>query len=128
MLHDSPNQTRLIAKVIRELLASQSYGTLADLTSAVKARCARLRLKVSPDTLNGAYVLIASNTALVTAEVVEDESPVSLPPPDLKAAEEQQLYREIMARYASEQLPVPSPGETGPGRPDDFPDLVLVRS
>lgn len=65
MMHDAPNQTRLIARLVREALASQRFETMADLTDAVKTRAARLRIRVSPDAVGDAYRLIASNTVLV---------------------------------------------------------------
>jgi len=74
MLHSTKNQARLLARVVWDLLKSERYTCLADLTADVKSRCARLRLRVTADDLNAAYTLIESNAALVV-------DPVSAPPP-----------------------------------------------
>lgn len=65
MRHRTQNQTRLVTRIIRDVLHGEPFETLADLTDAVKARCARLRVDVTPDDLNAAYALIVSNTPLV---------------------------------------------------------------
>jgi hypothetical protein len=128
MLHDSPNQTRLIAKVIREVMATGSYSTLSDLTAAVKTRCARLRLRATADTINGAYTLIASNTALVHEERPRLE-PTAIDPPALKHREAAAILRRLGVfvgggRLSSARAAAPS----SPDAPEDFPSLVEVRS
>lgn len=58
-------KTRLIARVIRELLKAETYETLADLTDALKCRCVRLHVAWTDDDINAAYRLIDSNTHLI---------------------------------------------------------------
>jgi hypothetical protein len=58
-------QTRLIARLVRCLLAEQRFDTLADLTDALKSRCARLRVPVSNDDISTAYHWLATSGALV---------------------------------------------------------------
>lgn len=55
---------RILAKIVRELLTHEQFETLADLTDALKCRCARLRVRWTPAEIAAAYRLIASNTAL----------------------------------------------------------------
>jgi hypothetical protein len=59
-------ETRLLAKLIRELLNAESYEHGADLTDALKARCSRLRIRWTNDGLNDAFRLVESNRPLVT--------------------------------------------------------------
>jgi hypothetical protein len=61
--HDE-HHVRLLARVVRSLLASEHFDSLADLTDALKFRCARLHIRWTNEDLNGAYRLIASNTPL----------------------------------------------------------------
>ena len=62
------HRARLLAKVVRELLTTEGpFASLADLTDALKARCARLKIGWTNDAINDAYRLIDSNTPLVPA-------------------------------------------------------------
>jgi hypothetical protein len=58
------HHVRLIARLVRTLLASEHFDSLADLTDALKFRCAQLRIRWTNDDINAAYALIASNTPL----------------------------------------------------------------
>jgi head-tail adaptor len=62
--HTNDDHGRLIARIVRTLLASEHFDSLADLTEALKCRCARLRIRWTNDDINAAYRLIASNTPL----------------------------------------------------------------
>jgi len=61
--------TMLVARVLRDVLASEPFDTLADLTDALKYRCARVRVKWTNDAISEAYRLVASNRPLVTRDV-----------------------------------------------------------
>jgi hypothetical protein len=56
---------RLLAKLVRVLLARENFETLADLTEALKVECARLKIRWTHDDLTEAYRLIESNRPLV---------------------------------------------------------------
>jgi hypothetical protein len=56
---------RLIARVVRTLLATEHFDSLADLTDALKFRLARLRIAWTHDDINSAYSMITSNTPLL---------------------------------------------------------------
>lgn len=58
---------RLLAKLVRQLLAEQSFETLSDLTDALKFKCARLRLSCQPDEVAAAFRFIESNRPLVAS-------------------------------------------------------------
>jgi hypothetical protein len=62
--HDHAAPSRLLARLIRSLLARESFETLADLTAALKDDCARLRIRWTPDDLSAAYRLIDAARAL----------------------------------------------------------------
>jgi len=66
LLHDYEDNSRLIAKLVREVLSTGPFETLADLTDAVKTRCARLRIPCTADDVSTAYRVIGSNRELVT--------------------------------------------------------------
>lgn len=58
--------SRLLAKLLREVLASDSFESLADLTDALKRRCGRLHVRWTNDAISNAFRLVGSNRALVT--------------------------------------------------------------
>lgn len=62
--HDFEARSRLLARIVRTLLASETFDSLPDLTEALKCRCARLRVTWTPDDITEAYRVIASNTTL----------------------------------------------------------------
>jgi hypothetical protein len=64
MEHEITTQSRLLARLVRVLLARENFETLADLTEALKGECARLRIRWTPDAISDAYRLIESNTPL----------------------------------------------------------------
>jgi hypothetical protein len=71
---DDGSRSRLLAKLIRELLATHEadeFETLADITEALKCRCARLRIGWTNDAISDALRLVASNVALPGARVLE---------------------------------------------------------
>jgi hypothetical protein len=55
---------RLLAKLVWELLKAEPFESLADLTDALKFRCARLNIPWTNDDINDAYALIETNTRL----------------------------------------------------------------
>jgi len=63
-MHEYADKSRLVAKIVRSVLATESFDSLADLTDAVKFRCANLRIGWTPDDINAAFRLVASNAPL----------------------------------------------------------------
>jgi hypothetical protein len=98
--HDEDRHARRIAVVVRDVLASASFDTLADLTEAVKARCASLRLKYSGDDISEAYRLIASNRALV-GHAPRLVPPPAEPEPAAPPAEERQQAKARVAELVA---------------------------
>jgi hypothetical protein len=62
-------KSRLLATLIRDMIRAESFASLADLTDALKFRCARLRIPWTPDDISAALQWVGSNRPLVTSEV-----------------------------------------------------------
>jgi hypothetical protein len=58
------SKSRLLAKLVRGLLAREKFEGLADLTEALKVECARLKIRWTTEDISEAYRLLASNRAL----------------------------------------------------------------
>ncbi len=63
-VHDFEPRSRLLARIVRTLLASETFDSLPDLTEALKCRCAQLRIKWTPDDITEAFRVVESNTPL----------------------------------------------------------------
>jgi hypothetical protein len=75
------SQARLLARLVRVLLARDHFDTLASLTDALKHECARLRIRASTDDITDAIRLIASNRALIgPLELDSRPGPEDVPP------------------------------------------------
>jgi hypothetical protein len=64
-LHDHETRTRLIARVLRDLMRNDGFETVADLKVALKAALRLLDIRYVPHELDDALSLVASNTQLV---------------------------------------------------------------
>jgi hypothetical protein len=66
--HDQRGPTeprgRLLARLVRILLARETFETLTDLTEALKCECARLKIRWTNDDISAGYRLIESNRPL----------------------------------------------------------------
>ena len=69
-LQNPEPKSRLLAKLVRELLQGETFDSLADLTDVLKFRCARLKIRWTPDDISEAFRLIETNTPLVRPRVV----------------------------------------------------------
>jgi hypothetical protein len=64
MTDDKNNQARQLAKLVRELVKTERYEYLADLTYDLRDRCRRLKLPCDDDAITHAYRLVNSNLPL----------------------------------------------------------------
>lgn len=64
--HPTDPNPRLLAKVLRSVLAVDTFESLADLTAVLKHRCARMRIPYSADAITEAYACVGSNAPLLT--------------------------------------------------------------
>ena len=62
---DHETQSRLLAKLLREVLREESFDNLADLADAVKTRCAKLKIPYPAAALSEAFAAVGSNHPLV---------------------------------------------------------------
>jgi hypothetical protein len=74
--HDHPPHSRLLARLVRVLLAREPCETLPDLTEALKVECARLRIRWTNDAIGDAYRLIESNSPLPGAAIRSHRQPM----------------------------------------------------
>lgn len=65
LMHDARNPSRLLAKLVRDLLRVEEFESYGDLTEALKCRCARLNIRWTNDAISDAYRMIASNRPLI---------------------------------------------------------------
>lgn len=71
--HDD-NRSRLLAKLVREILSSDAaaeFEDLGDVIEAVKHRCAKLRIPWTHDDLNAALRMVASNVPIPNGRVLD---------------------------------------------------------
>jgi len=69
---------RLLAKLLREMLAAERFSSDADVKDALKYRCARLKIPYDAETVHRAMDLVASTRDLSTP----DPRPPHETPPD----------------------------------------------
>ena len=102
----NPDEThaRLLARLVRELLRTGGpFASLADLTDALKVRCARLRISWTNEAIEAAYRLIDSNTDLVA-------EPLRLvrPAPDLRPPLSREEARAMLDHLRTAAKPMPT--------------------
>lgn len=122
---DHETQTRVILRVIWELLKEQRFANVGDFADVLKFRLAKLKVKWNAEHLTRAFARISSHTSIVPKSkptVVEREQS---PQPTIQPEEWQRMYEAVMARYAAEH-PV-TEIQAPMGQPEDFPSLVVVR-
>ena len=73
--HLAADPVRVLAKILRDVLAAETFTSDVDVKDALKSRCARLRVPYDAATIDRALALVASNRALSTPE------PPAAPPP-----------------------------------------------
>jgi len=125
MTHDHETKSRLLAKIVRNVLARESFDSLADLTDALKFECSRLKIPYTPQDISQAFAMIESNKALVSdptfglervrtgKESPREETIIGL-------AEASKIYAECKARCSSAAHRSDAPA------PEHFPRLMRV--
>jgi len=76
--HDIDSRPRLLAKVLRDLLATETCATYADLVDTLKARLARMRIGWTKDDLARAFDLVGSNRQVVDAATPRPTQPAAV--------------------------------------------------
>lgn len=89
-------RSRLIARILRDVLAAESFESLPDLLDALKFRLARLRVPWTNDECNDAMAWIATNRPLLVERREERRVEQIEPPPDLPRAAAKRRYDELL--------------------------------
>jgi hypothetical protein len=123
-MHDSPSTKRLIAAVIRDVLATQRYEQFADFRDALRRRLAKLKIAYVEADFDHAITVVASNTEL---------SPLSLPvgrkvteappPPEISAIQAAELLARLGVNVRGGRL---QPTRAKSGKPDGVDGFELV--
>ena len=95
---------RLIAKVLRDLVATTRFACYADLKPALRARLAALRIRYQPAEIDEAIDLVAASRPLVAPPVapVQARDPGEDPAP-ITRAEAHRIYAALLTRYEAER-------------------------
>src|SRR5262245_26709562 len=99
----STDPARLLAKLLRELLAAERFSSDADVKEALKCRCARLKIHYDADTVQRALDLVASNRDLSTSDPPAAVVDHSATPPVARVE-----ARQLLARYGVTVRDVPT--------------------
>jgi|SRR5215831_11902272 len=97
-------ENRLVARLLRDVLASAPFETLADLADALKFRSAALRIRITNDDINRGLWLVGSNRDLVSQQralPAPDTRRSSGPP--LNRSEASQIHGQVWARWLAEK-------------------------
>ena len=89
-------RSRLIAKIVREILRTESFDCLADLTEALKTRLGLLKIRWTNDEISDAFSLIETNTPLLRPPPVARVRPRFKPAPPIPVRRDEAA--EILAR------------------------------
>lgn len=123
MVHDSQNKTRLLARLVREALATKTFETLADLTDTVKTRAAKLKIAVDAEAVNGAYTLIASNTPLLKPARTDFPAVTGEPAP-LSQVDTVLCLQRLGVSVRGGRIQTAALAPLGGDGPENFPRLV----
>jgi hypothetical protein len=108
MAHEYQTKSRLIARVLRDILASERFENLADMTDVLKTRLAKLKIHVTPADLSEAYAMVESNRSLVplpkTIHAIRRGRERLFDTPSIHRDEAAKTYASLMTRYRSEKI------------------------
>lgn len=98
-LNDYAGQSRIVAKLLRNVLRVETFDTLADVVAALKEACSKHHVRWTPDDITEALRVVGSNRELV--RVVElprvtappEVEPALVVPPAVAVRVVRELYR-----------------------------------
>lgn len=115
----------LLAKILRQLLLTEQFETLADLKDALKARTSRLHIRYEGADVDRALELVGSNRPLADAPRVQKEHEPQTPVSDeMSKADARRIYYGLMAKCGP--TPEARAAVSSTPRPEHFPDLTRV--
>jgi hypothetical protein len=106
-------KSRILAKVLRDLLRTETFDTLADLTDALKARSAQLKIAWTADELNDAFTVIDSNTPLIPERYPKPTNPKHIERPEESFDPPKDEARAVVEKLR-QQLGTPAPVKAMP--------------
>lgn len=124
MPQPAESQGRLLATLIRELMRGETFESVADLVEALKARCARLRIRWDNDVITEALRLIESNTPIVPSRVPAKKRPAE-PAPALPVISREEAAA-IVAKLSKAPRRMPAAAPIDGRRADRLKALQLV--
>ena len=108
--HRDTDPARLVAKLLREMLAAERFSSDADVKEALKRRCAQLKIHDDGDLVHRALDLVASNRDLSTPDDPARLSEHPADPPAISTTAAKQL----LARFGVTVRTVPTVRELTP--------------
>src|SRR3954463_9458377 len=97
-MNDISSNTRLIAKLAREVAARQQFASYPDLKDALRRRLSQLHIRYQPPEFDDAGSLVTSNASLWRTP-----RPAHMPPkataPALSRAESKRLYDDLRRQF-----------------------------
>ena len=108
--------TKLVVRVLQDLVARECFECYADLTEALKCRLAQLKIRYHGDAISEAIARLeqGGTYSIVRRQRIRQPSaPVAFQ--DFTPQEAQQLYQALMNRYDTEMRSHDAP--SGPPRP-----------
>lgn len=109
MAFPEETRSRLLAKLIRDLLRVDTFDTLADLADALKYRCAALKIPWTPGDITDAFALIETNTPL-TRQRLPSRPVEPTPEPVIgDRATDARIVRQLLERYHAEHDEITNP-------------------
>lgn len=125
--HETITATKLVVRVLQDVVSRDRFATYADLADALKARCRQLKIHYDSALVSAAIdrLEMGGKTRIVVKPTPQVETVAETPiARECTKVEAERLYRELMARLAP-------PLENQPlcvGAPEYFPSLMRVRS
>lgn len=121
---DFDSKTRVIARLLRELLREQRFAEFADLKDALWRRLLKLKIRVTSAEFDQALTVVASNAKLVV-QAAQSSRPVEQPTPTpTSRGEAAAILRSLGIRVRGGRLR--QADERPTDAPEHFPDLVEI--
>ena len=122
---------RLIARVLRDVLQTETFETIADVKAALYDRCRALKIPCEHDTLNRAIDMLASNHHLVRTTPRRKPAmtvPVAAVPTSVTKGEASRTLARLGVDASGGRFDQVRQVRGTPDTPSSFPRLMKVSS
>jgi len=120
------SKTGLLAAVIHELLKTASFETLADLSDAVKVRCAKLKIPYDTAQLTDAARFVARTRPVLVTPPSMPSTPIAPPPQEITGTQAAAILASLGVNIRGGRLRQKRAKPAHPDAPEGF-ELVEVR-